>query len=153
MARRRAVEAHLNGCAGCRAELAALRRTLSLMANLPRRVVGDGFDAALQARLEAVRDARQDQVRGIGVRSLFPRAASSVAHPFLLPAGALAVVGLALFAGWSHHAVVLPAERPAPAYVQAMVAEHQRLPGGGDLSATVVSHNLGGEMLGEGDEE
>src|ERR1043166_258195 len=55
LARRRAVEAHLHLCAGCRAELEAIRRTLALLASMPQRELTEDFDTTLQARLSELR--------------------------------------------------------------------------------------------------
>jgi anti-sigma factor RsiW len=152
--RRRVVEAHLRACAACRRELEATRRTLALLADLPRRELSDQFDVLLHARLA--------EVEGVGRRrwwALFP-VARHLRAPWpsplqrLAPAGALAAGALAL-AVWQiqplqHHRTV-PSDPPA--YVAALVQEHQLLGAGADLNSTVVSHNLGDGVLEEGEEE
>jgi anti-sigma factor RsiW len=157
LARRRAVEAHVHLCAGCRGELEAMRRTLALLAGMPRRELTEDFDTALQARLSELRTAgdRRD-------RRWFPLLpARELRAPWpsplwrLAPAGALAAATLGVVA-WRLQPPPAPMEvggRPTPAYVQMVVQEHQRLRVASDLNATVVSHNLGEDMLAEGDEE
>jgi anti-sigma factor RsiW len=165
LARRRAVEAHLHACAGCRRELEAMRRTLALLSGLPRRELSEDFDAALQARLEAIKGVGR---RVSGVVSSDPT--PDLRHPRhylrapwpsplrrLAPAGALTAVTLGMVA-WRLGAVVTPAHpawQPptAPAYVQALVEEHQRLRTTSDLNAIVVSHNLGSDSFAVGEDE
>jgi hypothetical protein len=71
----------------------------------------------------------------------------------LAPAGALAAA-LAL-AAWNFQPWTHPPspDRQPPAYVTALVQQHQMLNAGSDMNATVVSHNLGSDPLGDGDEE
>jgi hypothetical protein len=46
-----------------------------------------------------------------------------------------------------------PAPHPSPpAYVSMVVREHQLLITGSDMNTTVVSHNMGGDPLGDGDD-
>jgi anti-sigma factor RsiW len=160
LARRRAVEAHLHLCVGCRAELVAMRRTLALLAGMPRRELTEDFDTALQARLselrtDGARPARAGRRRWF---SLLPARELRAPWPSpvrrLAPAGALAVATLAVVA-WRLQpppASMAVTPRRTPAYVQMVVQEHQRLRLASDLNATVVSHNLGADVLAEGDE-
>jgi anti-sigma factor RsiW len=171
LARRRAVEAHLHTCAGCRRELEAMRRTLALLSGLPRRELTGDFDAALQARLEEVKGVGR-RVSGVGSDRLdrsdpttdrrrpmpdarytrhYLRAPWPSPLRRLAPVGALAAVTLGMVA-WRLGPVVTP-DPPtwqpptAPAYVQALVEEHQSLRTTSDLNATVVSHNLGSDAF------
>jgi anti-sigma factor RsiW len=155
LARRRAVEAHLRACAGCRYELEALRRTVSLLADLPKRELTEGFDAALRARLETVKaDRRQAGLRR-RLYNLLPVPGMPVS-PLrrLAPAGAMTAAVLSVVAWQMLPGAAIRTEepRPTPAYVQALVKEHQGLRVVSDLNATVVSHNLAADTLGEGDE-
>jgi hypothetical protein len=43
--------------------------------------------------------------------------------------------------------------QPPPAYVSMVVREHEMLDTGADMNRTVVNHNLGGDPLGDGDDE
>jgi anti-sigma factor RsiW len=146
LARRRKVETHLHACAGCRHEMEALRRTLGLLANLPKRELSADFDTTLLARLAEVRRGRRAAWEG-GFRSL------TRPNPLLrlAPMGAVAVAVLGV-AIWR---LEMPREQPATAsaYVAAVVQEHQGLGMAPDLNATVVSHNLSGELLGDGEDE
>jgi anti-sigma factor RsiW len=166
LARRRAVEAHLRACAGCRSELEAIRRTLGLLASLPRRELTEDFDAALQARLAEVKGVGS-RVSGVGSLLSFLHPTADTRHPkhylrapwpsplWRLAAGALAAATLGVVA-WRLQPPpnsIAVAPQPTPAYVWAMVQEHQRLRIASDLNATVVSHNLGTDVLSEGDEE
>jgi anti-sigma factor RsiW len=160
LARRRTVEAHLHLCAGCRAELEAMRRTLALLAGMPRRELTEDFDTALQARLSELRSAGERQTRARGRRrfSLLPARELRAPWPSplwrLAPAGALAAATLGVVA-WRLQpppAAIEVTARQTPAYVQMVVQEHQRLRVSSDLNATVVSHNLGADVLAEGEE-
>lgn len=141
-----------------------MRRTLGLLAGLPGRELPARFDDALRARLaEAPR-----QRTGAGSRwtRLASRLAGSLSRerylhapwpsPFrrLAPAGAVAAAGLGLLC-WSLMPTLLPFRpgRSGPAYVKMVVQQHKLLNAGSDMNATVVGHNLGGDLLGDGDEE
>jgi anti-sigma factor RsiW len=155
LARRRAVEAHLRACAGCRYELEALRRTVSLLTGLPKRELTDDFDTALRARLEKAKAGRRHSDLSRRLRALFP-VPGVPASPLrrLAPAGALTagVLGVVAWQMLPGEAIRPEGPRPTPAYVERMVEEHQGLRVASDLNATVVSHNLAADTLGEGDE-
>lgn len=156
---RRVIEAHLDRCAACRRELEAHRRTLALLADLPRRELSGDFDAALSTRLAGVQGRSGETA---GSRVWFSTAADRYLRaPWpspprrLAPAGALAAAALALVA-WRMQPVPPspPIHPPASsAYVATLVREHQMLAAGSDLNATVVSHNVGGDLLGDAEEE
>jgi len=93
-----AARAHVEGCAGCAAELARLRRTLDLAALDPVREAEPPLGApALLARV----NARLDEAVSPPPRLLARRAA------WLVPAGALA-------AGLAAYLALHPAGRPTP---------------------------------------
>jgi len=157
--RRLGVEAHLRGCGTCRRELESLRRTLALLSDLPRRELSDNFEAALRARLEGMQPASRPAQPWLSFSTL--RASST---PFLrapwpsearrwAPLGAVAVLAGGL-AAWNVQPLrPEPVDRRQPsAFVRMVVREHQLTPGA-DMSATVVNHNLGGDPLGDGDDE
>jgi anti-sigma factor RsiW len=59
-----AVQAHMDGCAGCAGECEAQRRLIRLLADAPRRTLGPEWDAALKARivsLERTGDGRSGE--------------------------------------------------------------------------------------------
>ena len=159
--RRRALEAHLRACAACGREREAMRRTVALLTGLPRPELSADFDAALQARLAAVEGAGRGRS---GSRLHVPEALLPGSRylrapwpsPFqrLAPAGAIAAAALAL-AVWNLQPwrEISPAPSSPPAYVSVLVREHQMLNAGSDMNATVVGHNLNGDLLGDGDEE
>jgi anti-sigma factor RsiW len=146
LARRRKVEAHMRGCAGCRYEMKSLRRTVGLLAELPKRELSADFEANLQARLAGARPGRR-AVAGTGFFSMPP------AHRLLrlAPLGAMAAAVMAVSV-WRLDAPQ-PKPKSAPAYVAAVVQEHQGLGMAPDLNATVVSHNLSSDLLGDGEDE
>jgi anti-sigma factor RsiW len=158
--RRRAVEAHLRGCGACRRELESLRRTLALLSDLPRRELSDNFEAALRTRLEGMQPASRPARRGwLPLSALFSPWAPYLRAPWpsearrWAPLGALAVVGGAL-AVWNIqplHPELADHQQPS-AFVRMVVREHQLTPGA-DMNSTVVNHNLGGDPLGDGDDE
>src|SRR5436309_1680369 len=129
--RRRAVEAHLRRCDRCRRELEATRRTVALLADLPRRELSAGFEAGLRARL-----ANTQRRRG---RPRYLSAPWPSRFRRLALAGALAAAALAL--GVWRLQDLPQSPQPAPAYVAALVQEHQVLRAGGDLNSTVVSRH------------
>jgi anti-sigma factor RsiW len=162
--RRRAVEAHLLACAACRREMETMRRTLSLVTSLPRRQLSADFDGALRARLAGTEPGRKAAAHAWwwGVAGLLVPTLSRERHlraPWpsplrrLAPAGIVAAAALGL-AIWNLPPLAgrHPAGREAPAYVAALVREHQLLGAGSDINATVVGHNLDGD-LGDGDDE
>lgn len=153
---RRAVEAHVDACAACRREMEAARGTLALLAGLPRRELSSAFDTALRERLAAAASTPPQRPRfWPGARTAearWLRAPWPSPYRRLAPAAALAVASLGLFFLKAPPAPP-PNARPVPAYVKAMVHEHQMLNTGADLNATVVGHNLNGDLLGDGDEE
>jgi anti-sigma factor RsiW len=163
--RRRAVEAHLLACAACRRELETVRRTLALVTSLPVRELSADFDRALRARLTAAERGRKATApsRWSGFAGFLLPSLSRERHlrapwpsPFrrLAPAGAFAAAALAVTLSYLQPWVALDtAPHPAPAYVVALVHEHQLLGAGSDMNATVVRHNLDGNLLGDGDEE
>jgi anti-sigma factor RsiW len=143
---RRRVEAHVRECAGCRHEMESLRRTLGLLADLPKRELSAGFDAALHARIAAVRVGRHASP-AIRIGALMP-------SPRLLrlaPMGAVAAAVLGVTV-WRME-TPRPQPKPAPAYVARVVQEHQGLGMAPDLNATVVSHNLSSDLLDDGEGE
>lgn len=163
--RRRAVEAHLLACAACTRELETLRRTLALVMSLPRRELSDDFEATLRARLAGSERGRSgaSRSRWEGIARLVLPSLFRERHlrapwpsPFrrLAPAGAVAAGALAL-AVWnlSPSLVSAPTPRAAPAFVTALVHEHQLLHAGADMNDTVVRHNLDSDVLGDGDQE
>src|SRR5438445_11778185 len=86
--RRRAVEAHLRRCNRCRRELEATRRTVALLADLPRRELSAGFEAGLRARLATAPPRRgRPRYQSAPWPSPFRR---------LAPAGVLAMAAAAL---------------------------------------------------------
>lgn len=157
--RRHAVEAHLRGCGACRRELESLRRTLVLLSDLPRRELSDNFEAALQARLAGMPPTRRPAQPWLSLSRLAPSSAPYLRAPMpsetrrWAPLGALAFVAGAL-AVWNVQppSSGSPDHRQPSAYVRMVVREHQLTPGA-DMNSTVVSHNLGGDPLGDGDDE
>jgi anti-sigma factor RsiW len=81
------VEAHLAGCAGCRAALAGLRQALEAVDALPVAVPGPGLEAAFEARLE--------RERARGLRGALRWLARPV--PALALGASLAALALVLF--------------------------------------------------------
>ena len=158
LARRRAVEAHLHACAGCRRELEAMRRTLALLSGLPRRELTGDFDAALQARLEEVKGVGR-RVSGVGSDRSDPttdrrrpmpdarRARHYLRAPWpsplrrLAPAGALAAVTLGMVA-WR----LAPRGDAGPSHVAATHGAGLRAGVGG--RAPVAPHDVGPERDG-----
>jgi anti-sigma factor RsiW len=158
--RRRGVEAHLRECVSCRHELSSLRRTLALLSDLPRRELSESFDAALSARLDRLRPAGGSLNSGLPLTELRSSATRYLRAPWpsearrWAPVGAMAAVAAALLA-WNMQPpapVLAPHQRP-PAYVSMVVREHEMLGTGADMNRTVVNHNLGGDPLGDGDDE
>lgn len=98
------VEAHLGGCAGCRAELEGLWRALEAVDHLPATQPGQGFEAAFELAL-----ARE---RGSALRRLWTWLARPV--PALALGGAAA--GLLLLAGllWLRPTGMPPGAGTAP---------------------------------------
>jgi anti-sigma factor RsiW len=91
-AERRGLEEHLEACAGCRRELEATRALLGMVAEVPRRQVGDDFDRALRARLAAVEPQRSTWARW----SRLWQFNAWRARPALIPA-AVALAAVAVF--------------------------------------------------------
>src|SRR5947209_14356781 len=105
--RRRAVEAHLRGCAACRWELESMRRTLALLSDLPRREVSDHFEAALRTRLAGIEASGEPAPRArFPLPALLPPSTRYLRAPWpsevrrLAPVGALAAVAVAV-AAWN----------------------------------------------------
>ena len=159
--RRRGVEAHLQTCAACRSEMETMRRTLALLSDLPRREVSDGFETMLRARLAGLDPARQRPARfRLPVPAFLLPSARHLRAPWpsewrrLVPMGALAAAAVALAAWNFQPGSTGPVPTPPPlAYVTMVVQEHQVLGAGSDMNSTVVSHNLGGDALGDDDAE
>jgi anti-sigma factor RsiW len=162
--RRRAVEAHLLACAACRRELETMRRTLALVTSLPRRELSGDFEASLRARLAGAERGWRGASRSRWGRLAFFLLPSLTRErhlraPWPSPLRRLAPAGIAAaalaLAVWNLPpvAVTFGTPRAAPAYVTALVHEHQLLSAGSDMNATVVRHNLDSDLLGDGDEE
>jgi anti-sigma factor RsiW len=142
--RRRSVESHLRHCERCRHELEATRRTIGLLSDLPKRELSANFEAGLRARLASAPTRRSSRYLNAPWPSPYRR---------LMPAGALAAAALGVVA-WRMELVPPQASpQPAPAYVAALVQEHQVLRTNADLSSTVVSHNLVAADLGDSEDE
>jgi anti-sigma factor RsiW len=158
---RRVIEAHLQLCAACRSELNGMRDTLALLAGLPARELPDEFETELRKRLAGMPASR------VSTRAILASMMSGTLSPEpwlhapwpsplrrLAPIGAVAAAAVALLFVKLAPVPQIGRERPpVPAYVKAMVREHQMLNAGADMNATVVGHNLNGDILGEGDEE
>jgi hypothetical protein len=138
----------MRGCAGCRYEMKSLRRTVGLLEELPKRELSADFEAKLQTRLAGVRPGRR-----VAVRSEFFSLPPAHRLLRLAPLGAMAAAVLAVSV-WRLD-TTQPRSQPkaAPAYIAAVVQEHQGLGMAPDLNATVVSHNLSADLLGDGDDE
>ncbi|MDP6106952.1 MAG: zf-HC2 domain-containing protein, partial [Candidatus Brocadiia bacterium] len=124
-----AVETHVAGCTGCRAELDALRRTVEAVAGLPHHRAPAGFSARVAARVHAEAVARPG--RGARIMRLWPRLAA-VAAMFILAAGITFLVdgGLWLPGRPDGDRVAMQGGREAPALT----------PDGG-VAGTGLTHN------------
>jgi hypothetical protein len=133
-----------------------------LLADLPRRELSDDFDRTLRVRLDNVRAAGG---RRTGIRAMWWWSRLSAAWDLraplpspvqrLAPVGAMTAAALAL-AVWQLQPLETlqhPASHQPPDDVTALVQEHQLLGAGAELNSTVVSHNLGLELLGDGEDE
>ncbi len=135
---------------------------MALLADLPRRELSEDFDRTLRARLADVSAAggRRTGFRATRWWSLLS-AARDLRAPWpsplhrLAPVGALTAAALALAVWQLQPMESLPyhATHHPPADVTALVQEHQLLGAGGELNSTVVSHNLGLDVLEYGEEE
>jgi anti-sigma factor RsiW len=160
---RRRIEAHLQLCATCERELTAMRSTLALLAGLPGRELSDEFETTLGERLTGMpapsrrcgfpRDCLVSLKSGAFPAEPWLRAPWPSPLRLVAPIGAVAAAAALLFVKASPTTQPVPARLSVPAYVKAMVHEHQMLNAGADMNATVVAHNLNGDLLADGDEE
>lgn len=116
--RRAELEAHLEGCAECRAELASLRRTVELLHALPRVEPSSSLAGRVMAGVREQREA------GIGraFRRLLPSGAAPVSG-WLLPVGAAGLAAAVLLVVQGVEiSFVLPGGLMPPAEAPAVVA-------------------------------
>jgi hypothetical protein len=137
-----------------------MRGTLALLVGLPRRELSAEFDTALRDRLAGLRRPAEGVASGWAWMALLGSRPGSTERclraPWpspvrrLAPAGVVAAAVLGVFlARPAPTPQKVSQARPVPVYVSVLVHEHQMLNAGADMNATVVGHNLNGDLLGD----